>query len=333
MEQRVLLTCESHGSRRTGVGSLRAALVLFAVAVGVAAKAWSSTPVILSTDIGNEIDDQWAVAYMLTNADFDVLGIVSAHAPSLPAPSAHNGYLILKDEVEVRLSMSTHPPLFEGASVALDNASTPLMNSGVQFIIDSSRSFSSDHRLTVLTIGAATDVASAIIVDPGIVDRIRVVAMAFTILEAGNEYNVANDVVAWQVLLNSHVPIVIGSGDVCRADLALHYDEAKTMISDKGPIGAWLWDQYNVWYYRQVKPLRQDDFTKPWMIWDIITLAYLEGMTTQETVPRPHLNSNMSLGDPDTKQTVIWITHVDSKRLWSDFLQKLDAYQQTHSIR
>jgi purine nucleosidase len=126
---------------------------------------------------------------------------------------------------------------------------------------------------------------------------------------------------------------VIGSGDVCRADLALHYDEAKTMIADKGPIGAWLWDQYRFWYYRQVKPLRREDFTKPWMIWDIITLAYLEGMTTQETIPRPHLNSDMSLGNPDTKQTVIWITHVDSKRLWPDFLQKLDAYQRTHSIR
>lgn len=333
MEETVFLTCESGGKQCTRARSLRTALMLFFLAVGIAVKASGSTPVILSTDIGNEIDDQWAVAYMLTNADFDVLGIVSAHAPSLPDPSAHTSYLILKDEVEVRLCMSAHPPLFEGASVALDNASTPLMNDGVRFIIDSSKSFSSDHRLTVLAIGAATDVASAIIEDPGIVDRIRIVAMAFTNLEQANEYNVANDVVAWQVLLNSHVPIVIGSGDVCRADLALHYDEAKTMIGDQGPIGAWLWDQYRSWYYRQVKPLRDQDFTKPWMIWDIITLAYLEGMTTQETTPRPHLNSDMSLGNAGRKQTIIWITHVDSKRLWSDFLQKLDAYQRTHSIR
>ena len=73
----------------------------------------------------------------------------------------------------------------------------------------------------MLIIGAATDVASALLVDPGIADRIRIVAMAFPSAEGGDEYNVANDVVAWQVLLNSEVPIVIGSGDVCRADLAL----------------------------------------------------------------------------------------------------------------
>ena len=76
-------------------------------------------PVILSTDVGNEIDDQWAVAYMLVNPQFDVLGIISAHAPTLPPPSAHTTYLVLHDEVENRLGQSSHPPLFEGSSVPL----------------------------------------------------------------------------------------------------------------------------------------------------------------------------------------------------------------------
>jgi hypothetical protein len=81
-EKSIFLTCESCGDQSTRARRLRFALLLFFLTVGIAVKAWDSTPVILSTDIGNEIDDQWAVAYMLTNADFDVLGIVSAHAPS-----------------------------------------------------------------------------------------------------------------------------------------------------------------------------------------------------------------------------------------------------------
>ena len=284
MEETVFLTCGSGGKQCTRARSLRTALMLFFLAVGIAVKASGSTPVILSTDIGNEIDDQWAVAYMLTNADFDVLGIVSAHAPSLPDPSAHTSYLILKDEVEVRLCMSAHPPLFEGASVALDNASTPLMNDGVRFIIDSSKSFSSDHRLTVLAIGAATDVASAIIEDPGIVDRIRIVAIAFTNLEQANEYNVANDVVAWQVLLNSHVPIVIGSGDVCRARPgADHYDEAKTMIGGPGTYRRVVMGPIPLLVLPSGETTQGPGFDEALMIWVIVTVAYLEGMTTQET--------------------------------------------------
>ena len=68
------------------------------------------TPVILSADVGNEIDDQWAVVYMLTNPALDVLGIVSAHAPTVPDPSAHHTYRVLADVIENHMKMAVHPP-------------------------------------------------------------------------------------------------------------------------------------------------------------------------------------------------------------------------------
>src|SRR5438477_507906 len=151
-----------------------AQLVFFALAtLLVPAGSWAKTPVILSTDIGNEIDDQWAVAYLLVNADFDVQGIVSAHAPSLPAPSAHATYKVLVDEVEHRFGMTVHPPLLEGSSLPLADTKTPRSSEGLDFILQISKNYTKEHPLTVLTIGAATDVASAILQDPAIVDRIR----------------------------------------------------------------------------------------------------------------------------------------------------------------
>lgn len=302
-------------------------LLIFAVI------AWSKTPVILSTDVGNEIDDQWAVTYMLVNPDFDVLGILSAHAPSLPDPSAHYTFEILKDLVEKRLGMVSHPPLFEGSSLPLADSGEPRLNLGVEFILQASKKFSAANRLTVVAIGAATDIASAVLRDPSISDRIRVVAMAFTNPQSVRDYNVENDVRAWQVLLDSRVPIVIGSGDVCRKYVALAFDDARKLISEEGPIGAWLWEEYKLWYFRQVKPLRRNDFSKPWVIWDIITLAYLEGMASEETLPRQHLNADLSLTNGYPGGTVKWISRVDSKKLWSDFLEKLDIYQRTHRIR
>ncbi|HLV96072.1 MAG TPA: nucleoside hydrolase [Candidatus Acidoferrales bacterium] len=308
---------------------------LFIVAIlANAAGAFAKVPVILSTDVGNEIDDQWAIAYMLANPQtFDVLGIVSSHAPSLPDPSAHYTYLILKDEVENRLGLAQHPPLFEGASVPLQDDHTPIITAGVTFIIDASKNFSSNDRLTILTIGAATDVASAIIEDPTIANRIRVVAMAFTSWpDGGNEFNVANDVKAWQVILNSKVPVVIGSGSVCRADLSLSLDQAKQLVGNRGPVGEWLYAEFAMWYFRNVKPLRRTDFSKKWVIWDTITLAYVEGLTTQETHPRPTLSDAMQFGPGRKGETVTWITSVDSKRMWADFTEKLDFYQSTHRV-
>jgi inosine-uridine nucleoside N-ribohydrolase len=235
--------------------------------------------------------------------------------------------------VENRLGMAAHPPLFEGSSVPLKDDKTPILNPGVEFIIQASKQFSSGNRLTILTIGAATDVASAILEDPTIVNRIRVVAMAFTSWPDGkNEFNVANDPKAWQAILNSDVPVAIGSGNVCRADLSLSLDEARELAGNRGPVGQWLYAEFGMWYFRNVKPLRVNDFSRKWVIWDIITLAYVEGLTTQETYARPALSDAMQFEPGRKGESVTWITSVDSKRLWEDFAAKLDAYQRTHRV-
>lgn len=298
-----------------------------------AAAAWSRTPVILSTDVGNEIDDQWAITYLLLSPEFDVQGIISAHGPTLPDPSAHATYQVLIDVVERRLGMLSHPPLFEGSSLPLSDRQTPRRNAGVEFIIETSKRFSKSNRLTVLTIGAATDVASALLEDSSLADRINVVAMGFkSLAEGGNEFNIQNDPRAWQVILDSNVPVTIGAADVCQRDLAMSFDHARDMISRRGPIGAWLWDDYQVWYFRNVKPWRKNDFSKPWIIWDTVVLAYKQGMTTQKEIPRPHLADNLAFEKTNTTQTITWVTAVDSKRMWDDFTQKLDLYQRTHAV-
>jgi inosine-uridine nucleoside N-ribohydrolase len=289
--------------------------------------------VVLSTDVGNEIDDQWAIAYLLLESRFNVLGVMSAHAPSITAPAGHTSYRILVDVVENRLGMNTHPPLIEGGSLPLLNPRTPRPSPAVNFLIESSRRFSKDNRLNVLMIGAATDVASAILSDPTFVDRVRVIQMGFTDEQNGNEFNIANDVHAVQAILESNIPLVIGPGKVCRASLSLSLDQARTLISMHGPIGAWLWEDYQAWYYRFVKPLRVDDFSKSWVIWDIITLAYVLGMTEQHDLPRPRLRDDMSFEQVKTDRTVTWITDVDEQRLWAEFLKVVDDYQQTHAVR
>jgi purine nucleosidase len=193
-----MFQAEAPGMKTTRLWCSLIYSLLVILGLGSSLRVRAEIPVILSTDVGNEIDDQWAVAYLLMNPGFDVLGIISAQAPTVRPPSAHTTYLVLLDEVENRLGMVTHPPLFEGSSFPLEDAKTPRTNDGVDFIVQSSKRFSKNNRLTVLTIGAATDVASAILEDPSIVDRIRVVAMGFSgWRKGGSEYNLANDIRAW----------------------------------------------------------------------------------------------------------------------------------------
>ena len=189
-------------------------------------------PVVLSTDVGNEIDDQWTIVYLLINSKLDVRGIISAHAPTISPPAGQTSYRILLDVVENRLGMASHPPLFAGADLPLEDRKKPRANDGVNFLIEASRDFSAGNRLKVLTIGAVTDAASAILMDPTIVQRIEIIDMGFKRWPNGeDEFNVANDVKAMQVILDSDVPLTIGSGDVCRASLSLHLDQAREMVA------------------------------------------------------------------------------------------------------
>jgi purine nucleosidase len=310
---------------------MRLSLPLFLL---LASLAWSKPPVVLSTDVGNEIDDQWAIAYLLVSGNFDVQGLLAAQAPSLPSPSAHATYKILVDEVENRLGLREHPPLLEGSSIPLSSPTAAEDSDAMHFLIDTSKTYSKDHRLIVLTIGAATDVASAILADPTIVDRIEVVAMGFKNLssEGGKEFNVQNDPIAWRVILQSTVPVTIGSADVCRANLAMPFDKAAALLANSS-IGAWLWQEYRDWYFRFVKPLRVDDFSKPSIIWDIITLAYVEGIATHEKIARPVLGSELSFDKgSDPSKTIDWITAVDSAQLWKEFAASLNKYEKTHAI-
>jgi inosine-uridine nucleoside N-ribohydrolase len=290
-------------------------------------------PLVLSTDVGNEIDDQWAIVYLLTNPAFDVRGLMSAHAPSIRPPAGHTSYLILREIVEQRLGMVTHPPVVEGASEPLADVHTPRKSPAVDFLIQVSKDFDAQHRLNVLTIGAVTDLASAIIQNPGIANRIQVIDMGFRNWPAGgDEFNIANDVRAMQVVLDSGVPLVVGSAEVCQAGLAVSYEEARQMVGTRGPIGRWLWDEYQAWYYRFLKPIRKDDFSKPWVIWDSITLAYLLGQTNQAVYARPHLKDDMSFEAGKDDRKITWITAIDTKSFWAGFLDKLDAYEMTHSL-
>ena len=258
---------------------------------------------------------------------------MSAHAPTISAPAGRTSHRILIDVVENRMGMRRHPPLIEGGSEPLETAVTGKPSPAVDFLIQTSRKFSKDKRLTVFIIGAATDVASAILLDPSIVDRIRIVQMGFTNEQGGDEFNIANDIHAVQAILNSSVPLVIGPGDVCRASLSLKFDEARKMLEHRGAIGSWLWEEYQAWYFRVVKPMRVNDFSKSWVIWDNIVLAYVLGMTTQHNSSRPKLRDDMKLENVQTVREVTWITDIDEARLWADFLKLVDEYQRTHRVR
>jgi len=317
-------------------------LTVLASCLGFGCSTSPAPAVILTTDVGTETDDQWAVAYLALLADagvIDLLGIVTTHAPNVERPPAETAARVARKVLET-LNLGNPPRVVAGSNVPLEDAETPLSGAGGKFIVETARSFSPANRLTVLSIGAATDLGDALLTDSEIADNIRVVAMGFEGWPRGGDpFNVKNDPRAYEVILASRAPLTVGAADVCVRHLTEDRESVARHTQGGGPAGDALRASFESWIARKEALCRKYTGRKAWPLWDLITVACLLGMATDEEHPRPRLREDLTFDHgpfgPEEGQGVIrWITKVDEERLWADFegrLKKHSAFSKPDS--
>jgi inosine-uridine nucleoside N-ribohydrolase len=314
-------------------------LILAMLAAPLAARAQSAIPVLISTDIGNEVDDQWPLIHLLMEPRFEVLGVASAHAPAenIPGPAAETSATLIRQIVEDRLGLARHPPLLVGSNTALADERTPISSEAAQFILEQSRGFSSRRRLNLLVTGAATDAASALLLDPSLADRVTIVAMGFqSWSEGGTEFNIRNDPKAWRVILASRVPVVVGAADVTSRDLGLSQVEAAALLADAGPLQRWLLRDFNGWFEqvaRNFEHLKRPGGAKAWPIWDHVVVAHLLGLTATRTYPRPQMGEDLKFKAGNGGPDIVWVTEVKREPLFSAFRKLMVDYSRRNAVK
>lgn len=292
-------------------------------------KASASLPLaaILITDCGVDIDDQWVLAHLLLSPEVDLQAAITTHASYMKFSSASSARCVASVIEHVRLgSISPGPLVVSGSDVPLHDAKTPQENPGLDLLLRLSRNFSAARRLVVFVTGAATDVASAILEDPTITKRVVVVAMGFQDWpNGGEEFNIRNDPLAWEVILDSDVPLVIGSAAVTKRGLSLTRAEAATLMRSHGPVGEYLDSLFDQWLDQHPDLVARVVAPATWVVWDEVVIAYVLGMASGTEVPRPQLKSSFSFSHPQTSQRILWLTEIDSEKVWRDFTAKMDA--------
>jgi inosine-uridine nucleoside N-ribohydrolase len=303
------------------------AILLFLGISGVALA--KPRDIILTTDCGTEIDDQWAIVYLFLNPDLHVKGIVSTHAPNIP--NSEFSADCVRDVLH-RLQIASQPPVFPGSDVPL-HARTPLRNAGVDFIVSTSRKYSEKDRLLILTIGATTDVGSAFLEDPTLPKRVEILTMGFNSWPQGTDpWNIKNDPLAYKVILESDAPITIGSANVCRAHLKLSAKMVQEMFGQRGVIGEWMVELFQNWITKNPDLVAREAGPQQWVIWDVVVVADMLGYARFKTYPRPDISTkDLTFSFANTDKTVNWITEIDKKSMWADFLKKIDHHNEVLS--
>lgn len=201
--------------------------------------------VIISTDAANEADDQFAITHALLSPSLDIRGIVAAHFGSARTPTS---MLKSRAEIEHILDLTgVQTRLENGAPAALADEWTPIDSAAARLIID--EAYRSDEPLFVSVLGPLTDMASAILLDPGIAER------PVTVLWIGGppyngtvprywpEFNLANDIAAANVVLASGIRVWQVTMDVY-GSLRVGYAELERRVRPHGHLGAYLVDQF-----------------------------------------------------------------------------------------
>lgn len=301
----------------------RAALLVLLATAPAGASGLPAVPVavVVTTDCGADMDDQWAIAHAALSPRLRTLAIVTNFAPEPHELDAADTARCAREALKA-VGRSAEVPVLEGADAPLPDRATPARNPGVDHLLRLSTAFSPDNRLLVLALGPATDIASAVLLDPTLADRIEVAALAFDAYpEGGDGWNVRNDVPAWQVLLDAAIPVTTASGPVTLANLSLTAAEAAAMARDLGTPGAYLACLHAAWLGAfGAEFAAETGGPDRWPVWDEAVVAVVLGLTAQRDLPRPALADDASFLFPNARSRAPyrWVNSIDRERLLGD---------------
>jgi inosine-uridine nucleoside N-ribohydrolase len=227
--------------------------------------------VVLDTDTYNEIDDQFAVVHALLSPEqMTVEAIYAAPFFNQRASSPGNGMDKSYDEILrllARLDTESDGLAFRGSAGFLPDYDHPYDSPAVRDLI--ARALGSDELLYVVAIGALTNIASAILIEPKIIEKIVVVWLGGNALHWPNttEFNLAGDVLAARLVLDCGVPLVLLPCAGVTTHLRTTVSEIEQYVEGRGAIGDFLAETY--------KTYNDDHFAWSKEVWDLIAIAYL----------------------------------------------------------
>lgn len=220
-------------------------------------------PVILDTDLGTDIDDHWAVAMILGCPELDVRLITTASGDTTYRAQLLAGILSAAGRTDIPIGIGPATALPEGIPVQTIPAGAAAMplsayegiahEDGVAAIIDTI--MASPEPVTLIAIGPLTNVAAAVVREPAITSRSRVISMA-AYLRGGvfsgvdgpqKEYNVILDVPAFRTLLASEWDLTLTPVDSC-GDIELQGERFARIRDSRSPLLQLVMRDYREWW-------------------------------------------------------------------------------------
>ena len=283
--------------------------------------------VVIDTDTYNEIDDQFALAFLIKSREkLNLVGIYAApffNQNSLsPADGMEKSYNEIFNILSLMERDDLKPLVKRGSDNYLSSEKDPVISDASRDLSEKAMRHSPEKPLYVVAIGAITNIASAILQKPEISDRIVVVWLGGHAHEWPNtkEFNMYQDVAAARVIFNSGAAVVqlpcmgVVSAFTTSGPELEHWLRGRNKLCD-----------YLVDYTTKsaIKDGGLPNWTRP--IWDVTAVGWLlDGdymLDRLEHIPIPQYDHHYSFDS--TRHFYRYVYHINRDKLFEVLFKKL----------
>ena len=280
---------------------------------------------VLDTDTYNEVDDQFALAYALLSPDkLKLEAVYAAPFKNNRSTSAGDGMEKSYEEILRLLKFmgrSGDGFAFRGSDSYLMDVSKPIASDAAKDLIKKAMASSPEDPLYVVPLGCITNIASAILLEPKIIENIVVVWLGGNGMDWPNqrEFNLGQDVLAAQVVFNSGVPFVVLPTRPVISHFHTTIPELKYYLEGKNDLSDYL---YNI-------VLEYSHGQEAWskVIWDVTAVAWLINPSWVPThiIHSPILTDQVTYSKDKSRHFIRMAYHVNRDAIFRDLFDKLSS--------
>ena len=282
--------------------------VLAAGAAG-SAPAARRIPVILDTDIGDDIDDTWALAMMLKSPELDVKLVVGDKAKAIYRAKLIAKLLETAGRTDVAVGVGAGSKAGEGRQSAwvkdydLKRYPGRVHEDGVGAIIDTI--MKSPEPITLVAIGPVPNLKLALQREPKIAAKARFVGMHGSVRrgyggskKVSAEYNVRADAKACQAVFTAAWPMTITPLDTCGI-VHLRGKKYAAVRDSKDPVARAVVANYRLW---AKNPKQAESASSTLFDTVAVYLAFADALTKIEELGIRVTDDGRTVIDPAAKK-------------------------------
>ena len=289
----------------------------------------SPVDVVLDTDAYNEIDDQFAISYMLRSKDrLHVKGLCAAPFLNSRSASAADGMEKSYQEILKLLELAEEDDLkssvYRGSDSFMADEKTPVISDAATYLAELAKEYSPEHPLYIVAIGAITNVASAILMNPDMKENTVIVWLGGhgVHLDHTREFNMYQDVAAARIVFGCGVPLVhLPCGGIVDHFVTSRYE-----------LEHWLLGKNKLCDYLVQNTVAEAESYangRPWtrVIWDVTAVAWLlnddRKFMTDCLIHSPIPEYDDHYGFDNRRHFIKYVSSIKRDALFADLFEKL----------